>query len=217
MRLATTGFWAVGAAVLMVGCMSLHGEPVTGTTTLTSATADPCRGSSFDADVTDARCLHPGTGTPAPAPAGLRIALPSAPVARSGYDAGVIVEMTNTTSEPMALEVGDSCGTFEGQASNASTNSFESDCFGVCGNGPEPHVLRVTLEPGGVVRKKVKFYAVQTKTAPDEGQECVTRTMGGLPPGEYALRVTLPWTDPIAEDPGVTRPKVLEGRITVTP
>src|ERR1700735_3399508 len=118
MRLAAKGFGAVGASFLMVGCIGLHGEPATGTTTLTSAVAaDPCRGALFDADVTDPRCLHSGTGTPAPAPAGLRCALAREPVARSGYDAGVVVEMTNTTSAPMALEVGDSCGTFEGQAS----------------------------------------------------------------------------------------------------
>ena len=47
------------------------------------------------------------------------------PIARSGYDAGLVVEMTNTSNEPIALDVDDSCGTFEAQASNASTNSFE--------------------------------------------------------------------------------------------
>jgi hypothetical protein len=86
----------------------------------------------------------------------------------------------------------------------------------MCAGGAEPHVLRVTLEPGGVIRKRVRFFAVQTRVMLDSHEECVTRTTGGLPPGAYDLRVTLPWTDPIPDDPTVTRPKVLEAQLTVT-
>ena len=205
-----------GGSLLSVGCLHAHAVPVNGNATLSSGRADPCRGAKFDADNPDGHCIHHGSGEHVPAPTGLRIALAGAPVARSGYDAAIVVEMTNTTTEPLPLDVDDSCGTFEGQASNASTNSFESDCFGVCGNGPEPHVLRVTLEPGGVVTKKVRFAAVQTRVVLDAHEECVTKTAGGLPPGAYDLRVTLPWTDPIPENPMVTRPRVLESQLTVT-
>ena len=125
--------------------------------------------------------------------------------------------MQNATDEPLLLDVDDACGTFEAQASNATSNSFESDCFGACGRGPEAHVLRVTLEPGGVIRKKVKFYAVQTRLVADDREECVTRTVGGLPPGAYSLQVTLPWTDAIPGDPAVSRPRVIEAPLTITP
>ncbi len=200
------------------GCLGARHVPVDGAATLSSGMADPCRGSQFDADGADPRCLHHSLGTQAPAPSGLRLALAGNPVARSGYDAGLVLEMTNVSSEPLPLEVDDSCGTFEAQASNESSTSFESDCFGLCGGaGPEPHVLRVTLEPGGVVRKKVKFYAVQTRIQLDDHEECVAKTLGALPPGAYDLRVTLPWTDPIPDDPSVTRPRVLLAQLTVTP
>ena len=217
---------AIGVSCLLVGCIGWLRAPLTGRATLSSGTADPCRGLIFDADDADPRCLHHGTGVESPAPPALRIALagpsesapaPSPLVAKSGYDARLFVEMTNTSKEPLALELDDSCGTFEAQASNASASSFESDCFGACGSGPEPHVLRVMLDPGGVVRKRVKFYAVQKRIVLDEHEECVTRTVGALPAGEYELRVTLPWTDPIPDDPTVTRPRVLEGALTVTP
>ena len=207
----------LGGALVLAGCLGGRRAAVSGTATLTSGAADPCRGSIFDADNADPRCLHHSLGTQAPAPASLRVALASAPVARSGFDAGLMVEMTNVSDEPLSLEVDDSCGTFEAQASNPTTNSFESDCFGMCGGGPEPHLLRVMLEPGGVVRKKVHFYAVQTRIQLDNHEECVARTVGALPPGAYDLRVTLPWTDPIPEDPAITRPRVLTAQLTVTP
>ena len=193
--------------------------PVDGAATLSSGIADPCRGALFDADNADPRCLHHGVGTAGARAAGAsRVALASTPVVRSGYDGGFVVEMTNVTSEPLALDLDDSCGTFEGQASSPELNSFESDCFGMCAGGPDPHVLRVSLEPGGVVRKKVRFYAVQTRVMLDSHEECVDpKTVGALPPGPYDLRVTLPWTDPIPDDPEVTRPRVLTAQLTVTP
>jgi hypothetical protein len=202
--------------VLGSGCLRPQAVPVNGNATLFSGTADPCRGMKFDADNPDLHCIHHSSGEHLPAPDGLRIALAAAPVARSGYDAGLVVEMTNTTAAPLAVDVDDSCGTFEGQASNASSNSFESDCFGVCAGETEPRVVRVMLEPGGVVTKRVKFFAVQTRVVLDSHEECVTKTVGGLPPGAYDLRVTLPWTDPIPDKPTVTRPRVLEAQLTVT-
>lgn len=200
-----------------MGCLGARHAAVNGSATLSSGTADPCRGARFDADNADPRCLHHSVGAQSPAPSGLRVSIASPPVARSGYDAGLVLEMTNASREPMPLEVDDSCGTFEAQASSPQASSFESDCFGVCGGSPDPHVLRVTLEPGGVVQKKVKFFAVQTRIVMDQREECVTKTVGALPPGSYDLRVTLPWTDPIPDDPAVTRPRVLTSQLTVTP
>jgi hypothetical protein len=218
MRTAVGGLTLLAGTCILAGCLGGSRRlPVNGSATLTSAATDPCRGPFFDADQADPRCVHHSLGTQAPAPAGLRVALASAPVARSGLDAGLVLEMTNASDAPLPLEVDDSCGTFEAQASNPTTSSFESDCFGVCGGSPDPHVLRVTLEPGGVVRKRVKFYAVQTRILLDDNEECVEKTVGGLPPGSYDLRVTLPWTDPIPEDPAVTRPRVLTSLLTVTP
>jgi hypothetical protein len=214
-RLGTLGGALACIGLFGGGC--LRTPLVNGSTTLSSASADPCRGSQFDADRADPRCLHHSTGATSPAPAALRLALAGTPAARSGYDAGLVVEMTNTSEEPLAIDVDDSCGTFEAQASNESANSFESDCFGACEGGPDAHVLRVTLEPGGVVRKKVKFFAVQTRIQMNEREECVTKTIGALPPGSYDLRVTLPWTDPIPDAPDVARPKVLTAQLTVTP
>jgi hypothetical protein len=191
--------------------------PTTDAAKLTSGSFDHCRGSSFDADNADPRCLHHGVGQLTPPPDQLRVSLAAPASVRSGYDAGLVLEMRNVSQEPLALDVDDSCGTFEATAANDKDTSYETDCFDVCGSGPEPHVLRVTLEPGGVVRKHVKFYAVETRVVQNEHQECVQRTTGGLPPGDYALRVTLPWTDAVAEHPEVSRPRVFEASLQVTP
>jgi hypothetical protein len=208
----------VAGAAIVSACAASQPVPgVAGTATLSSGTADPCRGATFDADHADPRCLHHGVGAQTPPASALQVSLASPAVARSGYDAGLVVEMKNVTNAPIAVDVDDSCGTFEAQASNPKTSSFETDCFGLCGSGPEPHVLRVTLEPGGVIRKHVKFYAVQTRVMLDKKDECVEKTMGALPAGDYDLRITLPWTDPIPEDPAVTRPRVVEAKLTVTP
>jgi hypothetical protein len=209
----------MGAGVVIAGSASGCAETssAVGTTSLTSGIVDACRGDAFNADMPDPGCVHRGVGVSGPAPDGLRIAFAGPLLAHSGGDAGIIVEMTNTTNQPLAVEVDDSCGTFEGQAWSSKASSFHSECFGVCGKSPEPRVLRVTLEPGGVIRKSVKFSAVQTHTAPDSQGECIARAAGILPAGEYALRVNLPWADPVADDPGVMRPRVLEGQLTVTP
>jgi hypothetical protein len=129
----------------------------------------------------------------------------------------LILEMRNVSAEPLLVDVQDACGTFEATASSPEATSFETDCFGLCGGGPEPHLLRVTLEPGGVIHKHVKFFAVMTRVVLNDHEECTERTMGGLPPGRYDLRITLPWTDPIPDDPAATRPRVVEAALTVTP
>jgi len=204
-------------AALVAACGA--SAPITGAATLSSGFATSCRGAAFDADRADPVCLHHGATVNTPPPSALRVTLVSSPVVRSGYDAGLTLEMKNVTSEPLPVDVEDACGTFAAQASNAATNSFETDCFGVCGGGsdPEPHVLRVVLDPGGVIRKHVKFYAVMTRVVMNDHEECAERTMGALPPGAYDLRVTLPWTDPLPSDPAVTRPRVVESKLTVTP
>jgi hypothetical protein len=217
MRGKSTG--VVGAAVL--GAVTLAAcsptKPATDEASVTSATIDHCRGVWFDADHADPRCLHHGAGERTPAPDALSVSLAAPAVARSGYDAGLVLELRNVSALPLALDVEDSCGTFEATASNDSNSSFETDCLGMCGRGPEPHVLRVTLDPNGVVEKRVRFYAVQTRVVMDEHEECVERTTGALPPGDYALRVTLPWTDALAEHPEVSRPRVFEASLHVTP
>jgi len=217
MRGSTLG--AVGFVLLAVaslgGCAST--KPATSEASLTSATIDPCRGTSFDADQADPRCLHHGVGELTPSPQALSVSLAAPAIVRSGYDAGLLLELRNVSTVPIALDVDDSCGTFEATASNDKDSSFETDCLGMCGHRPEPHVLRVTLEPGGVVRKHVKFFAVQTRVVLDEHQECTERATGGLPPGDYTLRVTLPWTDALPEHPEVSRPRVFESSLHVTP
>jgi hypothetical protein len=219
MRTASKQIASALTVLVVAGCHARSQPPVAASTSLslTSAQEQACRGSSFDADDAPALCLHHGAGDTAPPADRLKVTLVSPPTVRSGYDAGLVVEMKNVSNEPLPLDVDDSCGTFEAVASNDKTTSFETDCFGMCAGGPEPHVLRVTLEPGGVVRKKVKFFAVETRVIMDAHDECVERTTGGLPPGTYDLHITLPWTDPVPEDPAVLRPRVLEAQLAVTP
>jgi hypothetical protein len=217
MRGITVGVVGLGFfAALSLGACA-QGKPMTDAAKLTSGTVDHCRGASFDADHADERCLHHGVGQLTPPPSALQVSLAAPAQVRSGYDAGLTLEMRNVSAEPLELDVDDACGTFEATASNENSNSFETDCFDLCGRGPEPHVLRVTLEPNGVVKKHVKFYAVETRIIQDEHQECVEKTTGGLPPGNYALRITLPWTDAVAEHPEVARPRVFEASLQVTP
>jgi hypothetical protein len=54
-------------------------------------------------------------------------------------------------------------------------------------------MLRVTLEPGGVVHKKVSLTASMRRVA---GDDCKEEALGPLPPGRYTMKIVLPWTDP---------------------
>jgi hypothetical protein len=89
------------------------------------------------------------------------------------------------------LELDDSCLAFESVAESATASSFESECGGLC--APAPQKLHVTLDPGGILQKSIHLVAVQRRV---EGDECVEKNLGPLPPGRYTLQVTLPWTDP---------------------
>ena len=84
---------------------------------------------------------------------------------RSGYDAGLVVEMRNVSNEPLPLDVDDSCGTFDAVASNDKTTSFETDCFGMCAGGPEPHVLRVSrhIGAGPIWKDDAEFVPAETR------------------------------------------------------
>jgi hypothetical protein len=115
---------------------------------------------------------------------------------------------------PLPLDVDDSCLTFTGQAENGSARSFDSECGGLCGSSPT--MLRVTLEPGGVVRKRVDFEAVMRSV---KGDECTERVLGPLPPGRYTLTVFLPWTDPkpIPGNADARDSRVLEAPLVVDP
>lgn len=178
-------------------------------------TGDPCRGHEFDFDQPPPACVRPHAELTAPAAGALSVAtVPSPAHVRSGQTGTIVVEMRNVSGAPLTFDLDDSCLAFTAQAENASARSFDSECGGLC--GASPTMLRVTLEPGGVVRKHVDFEAVMRSV---KGDECTERVLGPLPPGRYTMHVFLPWTDPkpIPGNAEARASRVLEAPLVVDP
>jgi hypothetical protein len=77
-------------------------------------------------------------------------------------------------------------------------------------------MLHLTLEPNGVLVKRVDFEAVMRSI---RGDDCAEKVLGPLPAGSYALRIFLPWSDPkpIPGNADARASRVFEGRLDVDP
>lgn len=185
------GFTALMVMLAAVGGCAASPRPVANREPQLHQTDAACRGSSFDADEASSTCAVPA-GTPRTPPReALSIRIAERPaVVRSGETAVFTLEIRNVTTAPLAFDLESSCLAWEAEASNATASTFESDCGGLCGR--EPTMLRFTLDPGGVVRKRVRLTATMRRVG---GDECKEESLGPLPVGSYTMQVTLPWTD----------------------
>jgi hypothetical protein len=133
---------------------------------------------------------------------------------RSGAQATFTVEMQNVTRARLTVDFLEGCLNWDTQADDGKHATFDSECGGLCGT--EPEMLRVTLEPGGVVRKKVSLSATMRRVA---GDDCKEQSLGPLPAGRYTMKVGLPWTDPkpIPGNDRARASRVFETSLVVTP
>ena len=80
-------------------------------------------------------------------------------------------------------------------------------------------MFQVTLTPGGTVRRKFDFEAIRRRIGSKKGP-CVEAREGSIAPGEYSLRVRLPWgdknPDPDADEAERIVPRYFDVPITVT-
>jgi hypothetical protein len=176
---------------------------------------EACRGTELDFDRPPAACVVPHAELTTPAPGALAVTTVPAPAhVKSGKTGAIALEMRNVSGAPLTLDVDDSCLAFTAEAESAAAKSLDSECGGLCGSAPT--MLRVTLEPNGVLRKRVDFDAVMRSV---KGDACTERVLGPLPPGRYTLRVFLPWTDPapIAGNADARASRVFEGTVVVDP
>jgi hypothetical protein len=133
------------------------------------------------------------------------------PTVTSGASATFTVQIANVSGRVLPIDLFFGCGAFVPEASNTTARTFESDCGGICGHGD---ILRLELEPGGVIRKRATLQLAMRKI---EGGSCAERALGPLPPGRYTLEVPLPWTDPspIPGNPDARSSRVFAAPITV--
>jgi hypothetical protein len=176
---------------------------------------DPCRGTSFDADAPPVACMVKSEQAPrAPSPGALKLQVIEQATIRSGAQATFTLEMQNATAAPLTIDFLDGCENWDAQADDGKHRTFESECGGLCGT--QPQMLRATVDPGGVVRKRVTLRATMRRVA---GDDCKEKSLGPLPPGRYMMTVVLPWTDPkpIPEDDSARASRIFETPLVVTP
>src|SRR5690242_17239610 len=100
----------------LVACAASRPSPAA-STTLSSATAEPCRGAQFDADDPDPRCLRNHASAPTPSAKALHVSLHADSVAKSGHEAVLVLEMRNVSGDPLELDVDGACA-FDAVATN---------------------------------------------------------------------------------------------------
>jgi hypothetical protein len=108
---------------------------------------------------------------------------------RAGATVGVRVVLTNATGDLLPIDVHSGCALFEIGAydgAGARRDYVVHDCgFGRGCGGP---TLRLWLEPGGTVTKRLSFTARVTQVSGASG--CRDADGGRLPPGRYSLRAS---------------------------
>jgi len=176
-----------------------------------------CVGVAFDAEIRDARCIIPYDELDPPPPNSLSYQLTDPPaVVKSGGSATIEVEIKNISNAPVAISL-DGPGGFTAEAVNAKGSSLEAFCSFVY--APPKDMFQVTLTPGGTVRRKFDFEAIRRRIGSKKGP-CVEAREGSIAPGEYSLRVRLPWgdknPDPDADEAERIVPRYFDVPITVT-
>jgi hypothetical protein len=186
-----------------------------GTTRPSATVRDGCRGRELDFDRPPAACVVPHAELATPPAGALAVTTVPAPAhVKSGKTGVIVVELRNFTGAPLTFDVDDSCLAFTAEAESGALKSMDSECGGLCGSAPS--MLHVTLEPDGVLVKRVDFEAVMRSV---RGDDCAEKVLGPLPAGSYALRIFLPWSDPkpIPGNPDARASRVFEGRLVVEP
>ena len=218
---------AVFVSSFAVACASSPTPPAGSATTVLYSAEDvqrselprvspACTGKQFDADDPDPRCLRHRAGEAAPDPKALAVTVHADSIAKSGHETDLVVEMRNASGKPLTLDVDPACS-FEPTATDGTNQSFETDCGGICGSTGEPNVLHVTLDPDGVVVKRVRFFATQTRVVVGPHGDCEEHAVGALPPGRYKVTVSLPWAYPSSEAPGRLDARMVDVPLTITP
>ncbi len=164
-----------------------------------SAPSDPCRGKDLDADQLAEQCRHDEPAEPRPKDDGLRIELqvPAQGIASAGSGVAV-VSFGNVSPGSLVLKLDGICGepyevSILGADGRRVDIENEMGGLGLCDTVPG---IRVELEPGGVLRKRLEVSGRARRWVPThpERKKSPLRLGPGspIPPGEYTLQVRLP-------------------------
>lgn len=221
------GSFARTIAVLWCALGVACGGPETTTTTtvaLATRPHDPCDGPVLDLGEAAQHCRVEGPHADPPPGDAVSSGVATRSLA-SGIDAAIAVAFRNETAAPIVL---DFPGTLRFEASLwRGTQRVDErwEISGIAGGaigcrpGADCRTVRVRLAPGGTLTASVPFTArVEVlRDGPARGQ--IARADGGaIPPGEYRVRVMLPWADPVAGSAtGARTTRIVEGPLTIAP
>lgn len=176
---------------------------------------DPCTVTQADLDAPDERCMVRYDDRSHPAPDRLLYRIAEVPpLLTTGTERAFTLELLNETGEPIVVPVPAGCRAWEVTAFDERTSTFDSECGGLCTNPAS--MARYTLLPGGVLRKRVPLSATRRRVS---GPRCEEQDLGPLPPGNYTMRVLLPWLDPAPtpDAPDARDHRLIDVPIEVTP
>ncbi len=182
-----------------------------------------CRGSDLDIDDLAASCaVHEAPRSLSVT--GLLVELvPSQIDVESGGETAIAVQMLNATTRPLTLDLVIGCDDFEistyaGEGRTRVDVSPTAACSGPDVGCRRGDPLRVTLEVGGRLRKRLTF-AARVHTYGKWRGACVREEGSSLAPGRYVARVRLPLPADASSAPPEDRPRSrsVEARVNITP
>jgi hypothetical protein len=150
----------------------------------------PCAGASFDFDelVQKQKCGVSGKPAPPASEVTIHTEPPALQVAPGGHvDFDLVFQNPGTAALDLDLNIG--CGRFSLEAYDAAGRraDYVNTTCGF-GSGCGTRVIRVTLEPGGTLRKRLGYDASVTKV----DEECRDVPAGPMRRGRYRLRIGTP-------------------------
>ncbi len=147
-------------------------------------TVDACRGSAFELDALpeDCRTSRPATRH---APTGLAASISvDGTSVRSGEDVGVVLTLTNTTTEDLELVLKPGCASLELQAFQRKKRADFVNPYCGFGTGCGGAYFRLVLTAGGKLTKRLRYKARLVRFTP-----ACDSVEAPLPAGRYELRV----------------------------
>jgi hypothetical protein len=188
-------------AMALASCATPAPSPVP---SAMATSSDPCHGIDLDVDRIAKACAHTRPKERAPGPESLRVEFegPTAPI-RSGESGEAVLRFRNVSGKPLAFQLEAMCGGSFGThvlRADGSRADVEEDVggLGLCDTVPG---VRVELEPGGILTKRLTIAARAQRWVPvdPKNPDGPLELVPGSPiaPGTYTLEVRLPlYTDP---------------------
>jgi hypothetical protein len=184
---------------------------------------DPCDGADLSLGEAAEHCRVEGEVDAPPGGDAVEVVIATRALA-SGVDSIAHVTFRNTTADAIELSFPGSLRFESSLWSGERRVDTQIEMSGLavgavgCRAGADCRVVRVRLAPGGTLTASLPMSGRVVVLRDGASAGSLERSDGGaIPPGEYELRVMLPWMDAVeGTTTGARTPRIVRGPLTIT-